>query len=388
MKKLLSLLLALFLAFAWADVNEVYYRLVNDDPFPSDVPWKSLDTADIDGDGLIDVVLGRTDGLVQIWEQTAPGATTFQVVVDSFVTTPIYRVPVFVSICYFDADSLLDIITHRHVLHGPDSFSHHEQIEPDSYSFQFIHHGFFTTEGEGIDYIGAFYDVDNDGLMDYLGGGIYGVYHLEQTPEDIYTFAYLNSVFNISYTELYVQTIGVGDVDGDNLLDLVINRFDEPDWLELNAEQTAIDWNLEMHFDSLYIYDAYQMNFELLDYDSDGGGDLFIMHDDEVALYENQFLQDVEEDEIEPVVSLCVAPNPVTTSCRLAYSLPQSRVASLAIYNIKGQQVRTFENLPGNEGEITWDMRAQDGRPVAAGVYFCRLSAGGRAVTRKMLLLK
>jgi hypothetical protein len=41
---------------------------VNDDRSP-DVPWKSLDTADIDGDGLIDVVLGRTDGLVQIWSR-------------------------------------------------------------------------------------------------------------------------------------------------------------------------------------------------------------------------------------------------------------------------------------------------------------------------------
>jgi len=52
--------------------------------------------------------------------------------------------------------------------------------------------------------------------------------------------------------------------------------------------------------------------------------------------------------------------------------------------------VRTLvdEQRPGGRHAVTWDGRNGHGAPVATGVYFYRMRAGGFVMTRKMLLLK
>jgi hypothetical protein len=37
---------------------------------------------------------------------------------------------------------------------------------------------------------------------------------------------------------------------------------------------------------------------------------------------------------------------------------------------------------------VTWDGRDQDGRVAAAGVYYFQLEAGGRRMSRSLVLLK
>ena len=62
----------------------------------------------------------------------------------------------------------------------------------------------------------------------------------------------------------------------------------------------------------------------------------------------------------------------------------------LRIYNLSGQVVRVLHaDVPGaGEHRITWDGRDQYGRPVASGVYVYSLQTGGRAVHRRMMLLR
>ena len=82
-------------------------------------------------------------------------------------------------------------------------------------------------------------------------------------------------------------------------------------------------------------------------------------------------------------------PNPFNPSTHIPYQLAEDSHVRLVIYNSLGQRVQTLVDRPQPSGEYraTWNGRDDAGRPVAAGVYFYRLtSAGGRQV-RKMVLL-
>jgi hypothetical protein len=80
--------------------------------------------------------------------------------------------------------------------------------------------------------------------------------------------------------------------------------------------------------------------------------------------------------------------NPVTT---ITFSVAEEGRAHLAVYDVAGKLVRTpvDENKPaGVLHEVTWDGLDDHGQSVATGVYFCRLTANGRSITKKMVLLK
>lgn len=85
------------------------------------------------------------------------------------------------------------------------------------------------------------------------------------------------------------------------------------------------------------------------------------------------------------------APNPFNPSTRIAYTLPSAGNASLKVYNLAGERVRTLLDgqVAAGAGSVTWDGRGDDGQPVASGTYFYELRIGDRLVqSRKMQLLK
>ena len=63
----------------------------------------------------------------------------------------------------------------------------------------------------------------------------------------------------------------------------------------------------------------------------------------------------------------------------------------LTIYNVAGERVATLVDRPVAPGryEAVWSANSDNGRSVASGVYFARLTVGSeRALTRKIVLLK
>lgn len=63
---------------------------------------------------------------------------------------------------------------------------------------------------------------------------------------------------------------------------------------------------------------------------------------------------------------------------------------TLRIYNILGQKVRTLVDevkMPGDY-EVIWDGKDDQGKEVASGIYFCKLTVGSYQKIRKMVLLK
>jgi cytoskeletal protein CcmA (bactofilin family) len=78
-------------------------------------------------------------------------------------------------------------------------------------------------------------------------------------------------------------------------------------------------------------------------------------------------------------------PNPFNPSTQIRYRLPESQHVTLVIYDVLGQQVATLVDGRQEAGSysVAWDAGG-----MSAGVYFCKLSAGEYARTRRMVLVK
>jgi hypothetical protein len=74
--------------------------------------------------------------------------------------------------------------------------------------------------------------------------------------------------------------------------------------------------------------------------------------------------------------------NPVTT---IRYELSRASYASLKVFNMLGQEVRTL--VDGQQPAGMYEV-GLDARGLASGVYVYRLSAGEYSATRKLVLLK
>jgi hypothetical protein len=69
----------------------------------------------------------------------------------------------------------------------------------------------------------------------------------------------------------------------------------------------------------------------------------------------------------------------------IAFALPATGHVSLRLYGVDGRLVRTLANGEMAAGIHRVDM---DGTGIAPGVYFCRLNAGGRELTRRLVIVK
>ncbi|MBN1884784.1 MAG: T9SS type A sorting domain-containing protein [Candidatus Krumholzibacteriota bacterium] len=83
-------------------------------------------------------------------------------------------------------------------------------------------------------------------------------------------------------------------------------------------------------------------------------------------------------------------PNPFNPSTTITFELPRDARVDLSIYDVRGGHVRTVAGglLAAGHREARWDGRDEAGNAVNSGVYFCRLTACDRTLTRKLVLLR
>jgi len=83
-------------------------------------------------------------------------------------------------------------------------------------------------------------------------------------------------------------------------------------------------------------------------------------------------------------------PNPFNGETVIPFSLPAGGEVELGVYDLAGQQVTTLVRgtRPAGAHAARWDGRDESGRDLASGVYLYRLRSGGRAETRKLVLLR
>jgi hypothetical protein len=84
------------------------------------------------------------------------------------------------------------------------------------------------------------------------------------------------------------------------------------------------------------------------------------------------------------------APNPLRGSCTMRLALPREARVTLAVFDQQGRRVRTLlaGALPAGEHPVAWDGRDDGGRPVACALYFVRLETGGRAISRRLVVVR
>ena len=83
-------------------------------------------------------------------------------------------------------------------------------------------------------------------------------------------------------------------------------------------------------------------------------------------------------------------PNPFRTASYLDYGLPRESDVDVAIYDVAGRRVYR-ERVP--KAAAGWNRfvfrgRSEDGDVLPSGVYFCRVTAGGEVVTRKITIVR
>ncbi len=89
------------------------------------------------------------------------------------------------------------------------------------------------------------------------------------------------------------------------------------------------------------------------------------------------------------VVRLASAPNPFRSMTELRFDLAAAGPYEIDVFDVAGKRVNAFRGV-GRAGVNTlrWDGRDGHGRPAGAGVYYMRLTAGGRSVNQRMVRVK
>jgi hypothetical protein len=85
-------------------------------------------------------------------------------------------------------------------------------------------------------------------------------------------------------------------------------------------------------------------------------------------------------------------PSVLPAGARVSYALPGSAPARVGvrIYDASGRLARTLVDAEQSPGvyRLLWDGRTDGGGRAGSGIYYCRLTAGDRALTRPVVVLK
>jgi YD repeat-containing protein len=85
-----------------------------------------------------------------------------------------------------------------------------------------------------------------------------------------------------------------------------------------------------------------------------------------------------------------VRPNPFSRDTTVRFSLLADCTVRLSVYDVTGRKVAILADgrLSAGGHSVVWGGEDQAGRPVAAGIYFCGLTAGSQTGIIKVLLAK
>ena len=83
-------------------------------------------------------------------------------------------------------------------------------------------------------------------------------------------------------------------------------------------------------------------------------------------------------------------PNPFNPRTAVDVEVSATGQVSLTVYDVTGRAVRRLVKgvLMAGRYKFEWDGRNELGERAASGVYICRLETGGKAMSRKMIMIR
>jgi hypothetical protein len=83
-------------------------------------------------------------------------------------------------------------------------------------------------------------------------------------------------------------------------------------------------------------------------------------------------------------------PNPFNPNTQISFSLDKEGFASIEIFNMKGQKVKTLLQgvTTGGYHTVNWDGKDDLNNEVGSGVFFYKLTTDSYTETKKMIMMK
>ncbi len=107
--------------------------------------------------------------------------------------------------------------------------------------------------------------------------------------------------------------------------------------------------------------------------------------------FDTKLITSVSDESIPPAsLKLQAFPNPFVNKALISYKPVPGAEATLKIYNLKGQLVKTLSSPSQSSGihELEWDGCNEQGQEVGSGIYLLKLKAGNTAGIGKILRLE
>jgi hypothetical protein len=328
--------------------------------------------ADIDDDGLWDLIVGEWHGNLNHFEQAETGSMNFLMVSDTLggFDAGDYSIP---ALADLDADGLLDLI----VGERDGTLNHLEQNAGNPNEFNLIEENFNGIELEKFS-APFFTDLDGDGLFDLILGEEIGTLHLyEQISPMSYEFNLITDSLNISVQKYQQPVPYVIDYDADGLLDLfiglengTINRYEQ-------IEPNSIDFEpVTDNFENIHVEESARLGFA--DINQDGFPDL-ICGDGFGGLHLYVKTSSTQVNSPVPVNSEFALysnyPNPFRQATSIQYQIPIMCDVFITVYNFHGQRIKTLFDGKQQAGKhvIHWDATDQQGKVIGPGAYLLNM---------------
>lgn len=89
-------------------------------------------------------------------------------------------------------------------------------------------------------------------------------------------------------------------------------------------------------------------------------------------------------------VAMAASPNPFNPDCRIRVTLPGDGALRLSLYDASGRLVRALASGHFKAGThfFVWNGRDQAGRALSSGWYAARLTAGGKTLSRRVMMVR
>lgn len=182
--------------------------------------WASPAFTDLDGNGLKDLLIGNLDGRIHHYQQVYPDSVQFVLVTDFFnsIDVSFNAAP---AVADINRDGLLDLLIGEDFGH----IFHYVQNSAFSTDFTLVT-GSFNSIDAGFNAAPSLTDIDSDGLYDLLVGNYEGYISLyEQSDAHSFDFVLRDQIFN-SIDVGYRSKPFFTDIDIDGYSDLLIGEND------------------------------------------------------------------------------------------------------------------------------------------------------------------